>query len=412
MTDLPSSHKMPELAEKWINGSITEAEKKEFIAWYNQFDDTELSLSPAYAPAIKLLKQEMLDTIRQRIAREEQRQEAGFPTLDRAFPKPGRVLGMKRLTFAGVAAIFLVIAAGAVILLLQGKANSRLASHPPVSSLSKDPLPGSDKAVLTLDDGSTILLDSARTGSLALQGSTRVLKSKDGRLQYEPGAGNRPGQVSYNTLATPKGGQYKLVLPDGSQVWLNAASSIRYPTVFTGTERKVEVAGEAYFEIAKNAAMPFKVLVDHQLKAANPMEITVLGTQFNVNAYSDEETIRTTLLEGSVKVARGAASGILKPGQQSRLQENGEMAWIPNADIEKVMAWKNGVFEFGDENLQTILRQVARWYNVEVVYEGAIPSDRFTGRVSRSTSLSGVLKILQLSDIRFKVENNKIIVRG
>ncbi|MHA4810956.1 FecR family protein [Flavitalea flava] len=396
MTDLPYSKKMMELAEKWLAGSITEEEKKEFTDWYNSFNDAGLSLMPEYAPVIKALKEEMLGNIRQRIKNDEN--------------KRGLVFQMKRLRFAG-AALLLLVASGALVVLLGRNTITGIALQKQTPQSNKDPLPGSNKAVLTLDDGSTIVLDGARTGSLTLQGNTRVVKSRDGQLQYQSVAGDNPDKISYNTLATPKGGQYKLVLPDGSQVWLNAASSIRYPAVFTGTERKVEVAGEAYFEIVKNASMPFRVLADHRLKAAHPMEIQVLGTQFNVNAYADEETIRTTLLEGSVKVAKGGASGILKPGQQSRLQENGEMVWIPNADVEKAMAWKNGVFEFGDENLQTILRQIARWYDVEVVYEGSVPTERFTGRVSRNTSLSGVLKILKLSDIRLTVENNKIIVR-
>ena len=218
--------------------------------------------------------------------------------------------------------------------------------------------------------------------------------------------------MSYNVLSTPRGGQYRLVLPDGSQVWLNAASSIRYPTAFTGTERKVEVSGEVYFEVTKNAAMPFRVVVNRRKGEPDPMEIEVLGTQFNVNAYTDEDVIRTTLLEGAVKVKKGVKGGILQPGQQAQCKEDGEMRWVPDADVEKVVAWKNGVFEFRDENLQAVMRQISRWYDVEVVYEGAIPTDGFTGRFSRNTSLSGVLSILRLSDIRLTVENKKIIVRS
>ncbi|HEX9509764.1 MAG TPA: FecR domain-containing protein [Puia sp.] len=396
MSNLPYSQKMLELAEKWLNGSITDPQKKEFIDWYNHFNDEELLLPPEYQPVIKQLEEEMLVSIRERIA------------LD-ASP-PARI---KWFRVSAAAALITVLATGAWFFILR-----KNSGQPPIAAQKSAPpaqadvLPGSNKALLTLDDGSTIVLDSAKSGNLARQGNTRVLKSGDGQLKYEPVTGDPIAGISYNILSTPKGGQYRLVLPDGSQVWLNAASSIRYPTAFSGKERKVEVSGEAYFEITKNASMPFRVLADHQLKAAHPMEIEVLGTRFNVNAYADEAAIRTTLLEGSVKVSKGASSGLLRPGQQAQLQDNGEIRWIPDADTENAVAWKNGVFEFGDESLQTVMRQISRWYDVEVVYEGNIPADKFTGRVSRNTSLSGVLKILKLSDIRLTIENKKIIVRS
>jgi ferric-dicitrate binding protein FerR (iron transport regulator) len=279
--------------------------------------------------------------------------------------------------------------------------------------------PGGDKAVLTLADGSTIALDSAHTGQLAQQGNARVLKLAGGRLKYnapdENANGNGNGQhaaVAYSVLSTPKGGQYRLTLPDGSQVWLNAASSIRYPTAFTGADREVEITGEAYLEIAKDPSMPFRVKTVNHLGDADPMTIEVLGTHFNVNAYSDEDAIRTTLLEGSVKIRKELQSGLLKPGQQAQLQPTGEIRWIPDADVEQAIAWKNGVFEFDGIELAAIMRQISRWYDVPVEYEGTIPTEAFTGRVSRNTTLSGVLKILKLSGIELTVSNNKIIVRS
>lgn len=399
MTNQPYSQKMLELAGKWLNGSITDEEKKEFTDWYNRFDDEELLLAPEYQPIIKQLESDMLLDIRKRIA------------ADGSLPFPQKGAGsywMKWGRISTAAALIAVFVTGYWFFVLRKNVHTPIAVHTPTSAT--DVLPGSNKALLTLDDGSTIALDNARPGSLTQQGNTRILKPEDGQLKYEPITGDKTDAVSYNILSTPRGGQYKLVLPDGSKVWLNAASSIRYPTAFTGDERKVEVAGEAYFEIAKNASMPFKVLVDRQLKTAHPMEIQVLGTGFNVNAYADEETINTTLLEGSVKVVKGTASGLLKPGQQAQLRDNSDMRYVFDADIDNVIAWKNGVFEFVDENLQTIMRQIARWYDVEVIYRGDIPTDKFTGRVSRNTSLSGVLKILQLSDIRITIENKKVIV--
>ena len=415
MSNLPYSKKMLRLAEKWLNGSITEQERKEFIDWYNSFNDEELLLAPEYQPVIKQLEEEMLINIRKRIAADVSPPSSrDLSGQKESSPKEGAVLHrMKWLRVSAAAVLIGILAVGAWLLILRKSAVSRpIAVQKPAPPAQTDVLPGSNKALLTLDDGSTITLDSAKSGNLTRQGNSRVLKSEDGQLKYVPLTGDNAIGMSYNILSTPKGGQYRLVLPDGSQVWLNAASSIRYPTAFIGNERKVEVSGEAYFEVAKNASMPFRVLVDHQLKAAHPMEIEVLGTHFNVNAYADETAIRTTLLEGSVKVVKGSASRLLSPGQQAQLQENGEMKWTADADIENVIAWKNGMLEFKDENLQAVMRQIARWYDIEVVYEGKIPTDGFTGRVSRNTSLSGVLKILKLSDIKFTIENKKIIVRS
>jgi len=404
MTDLPYSDKMQELAEKWLDNSITDQEKKEFLDWYHQFNDAELLLAPEYRPVIRRLEEEMLINIQKKIAADD---------LSPPLQKGAVLRRMKWGRVSVAAALILAIAAGALILAFpKNAAQPRIAGRRSLPAAPADVLPGSDKALLTLGDGSTIVLDSANTGSLARQGNTQVLKLADGQLKYKSGSGDDPVAVAYNTLATPRGGQYRLVLPDGSQVWLNAASRIRYPTAFTGHDRRVTVSGEAYFEIAANASMPFRVLVDRGAGEKDPMEIEVLGTQFNMNAYADEAATRTTLLEGSVKLIKGASSGIMKPGQQAQLGEDGAIRWVPGADLEKAVAWKNGVFEFGDEDLQTVMRQIARWYDVEVVYEGKIPEDRFTGRVSRKTSLSGVLKILQLSGIRFTIENKKIMVKS
>ena len=398
MTDLPYSKRIPELAAKWVNGTITPSEKEEFIDWYNRFDDRELLLAPEYAPVIRDLEQQMLATIRQRITVDTERQGGG------------RLYRMNRWKMAAAAVFLLVAATGTVLIVRSTSTWSRVAVQKTPTPAQPDIQPGSNKALLTLADGSTIALDSAHPGSLMRQGNTQVLKLAGGQLKYNAIAGAEHSSVSYNVLSTPRGGQYRLVLPDGSRVWLNAASAIRYPTAFNGRDREVEISGEAYFEIAKNASMPFRVLTVNHLGDAGPMTIDVLGTSFNVNAYADEDAIRTTLLEGLVKVTKGSNAGLLQPGQQAQLQKNGALSWMQDANVEAAVAWKNGVFEFGDEELPVILRQISRWYDVDVVYEGTVPTDRFTGRVSRNTTLSGVLKILKLSGIAVTVENNKIIV--
>jgi transmembrane sensor len=403
MTDQPYSKRILELADKWISGPITEPEKQELFAWYARFDDQELLLAPEYEPVIQALKQEMLAVIRQRIAAD------GSP------PSREEPRSVARIRWLSVAAAILIgaVATGTIFfasrkMRIQGPAAADQKAAPSPTDIQ----PGSNKAVLTLADGSNIVLDSARTGRLTQQGNSQVLKLADGKLRYQVLEGNSPKTVAYNILSTPKGGQYRLALPDGSQVWLNAASSIRYPTAFTGSDREVEITGEAYFEIAINPSMPFRVQTVNRLGDTDPMTIDVLGTHFNVNAYADEDAVRTTLLEGSVKIKKGNRSGLLRPGQQAQLQPTGEFRWIPEVDVEQVTAWKNGVFEFDGEDLTVIMRQISRWYDVEVVYEGKIPTDTFTGRVSRNTTLSGVLKILKLSDIEVTVSNNKIIVRS
>jgi transmembrane sensor len=279
-------------------------------------------------------------------------------------------------------------------------------------SLQHDRAPGGNVAVLTLADGRTIPLDSAHNGLLAEQGNSSVSKSADGALAYRPLKGARTPAV-YNKLSTPRGGQYRLLLPDGSQVWLNAASSISYPTAFTDSVRSVTITGEAYFEIAPNAAMPFLVRVD---AAQGQKEVRVLGTHFNVKAYNDENAVTTTLLEGSVQLVDAGegktfnAGPILKPGEQAQWRADGSVHLDAHADIDEAVAWKNGLFHFEHADLPAIMRQLARWYDVDVVFRGRIPAARFDGEIPRSSNLTEVFKILQLSNVRFTVEDKKVIV--
>lgn len=283
-----------------------------------------------------------------------------------------------------------------------------------------DRAPGKNVAVLTLSDGSSITLDSAQNGLLARQGNSSVTKSGDGALAYQPAKGVKTVAV-YNTLSTPRGGQYRLLLPDGSQVWLNAASSISYPTAFTGSERSVTITGEAYLEIAPNATMPFRVKVN---APQGQKDVLVLGTHFNIKAYEDETTVTTTLLEGSVRLegpgdgeGRGDPKGtadakgtILRPGEAGQWRADGSMYVDPNANLEEAVAWKNGLFHFERADIAEVMRQISRWYDVEVVFRGKQPDTRFDGEITRNSNLSEVFKILQLSNVHFTVEDKKVIV--
>jgi ferric-dicitrate binding protein FerR (iron transport regulator) len=269
----------------------------------------------------------------------------------------------------------------------------------------QDVSPGGNKAILTLSDGSAIMLDSAANGTLTQQGNSKIIKLTNGQLVYNS-LNVRSDEVIYNTITTPRGGQYQLTLADGSKVWLNAVSSLRFPATFTGKERRVELTGEAYFEVAKNANMPFKINVEGR------SEVEVLGTHFNINSYVDEATVNTTLLEGSVKVTGFAKhnSKLILPGQQAQLHEDGLINLNKNVNIEEVMAWKNGNFYFNKADLQMVLRQLSRWYDVEIVYEGNVPQREFEGEMERGLNLSQVLKILERNNVYFKIEKNKLIV--
>ncbi|MGZ3852717.1 MAG: FecR family protein [Flavisolibacter sp.] len=298
-----------------------------------------------------------------------------------------------------VAAALIVIVATLGVFWLRNR-NVGPINKPALVSSPAPIVAGKNAAILTLSDNTKIVLDSAHNGIVAVQnGSDVVLKG--GQLVYN--AGNSATAL-YNTMTTPKGRQFSVVLSDGTKAWLNAASSLRYPTVFAGKERRVEITGEVYFEVAKNKQMPFKV------KVSPNMEIEVLGTHFNVNSYSNEPSVNTTLLEGTVQIVNGAETQVLKPGQQARVNSNQKISVIGDVDLKKVMAWKNGVFDFEDASLQDVMRQLERWYDIEVVYEKGIPNIEFVGSLSRDLSLQDVLKGLKLSEVNFRIEGRKLIV--
>ncbi|MBO9729662.1 MAG: FecR domain-containing protein [Chitinophaga sp.] len=313
-------------------------------------------------------------------------------------PVKKRVPFLRRYWWA--AAAVLAIMAGARYYQTSTKPAPAIVAAPPV----KDVAPGGNRAMLTLSDGSQIPLDSAGNGVLAQQGNTRITKLSNGQLAYQ--SAGTTDKVLYNTMSTPLGGQYKLILPDGTTVWLNAGSSINYPTAFAGSERKVTITGEAYFEVAKNEKMPFFV-------KANNTTIAVLGTHFNINAYKDEASTNTTLLEGAVKIITPQQQQTLKPGQQARVAAAGQgIQVVDHVDLIQTVAWKDGFFYFNDADIPTVMRQLARWYNVEVTYEGNIPERAFTGEIGRNLTLSQVLKGLAKTRIRYRIENgNRIVIQ-
>jgi ferric-dicitrate binding protein FerR (iron transport regulator) len=267
--------------------------------------------------------------------------------------------------------------------------------------------PGGDKAILTLADGSTLVLDSVATGSLTTQGNTAIVKNDKGELVYREGNTTAHTKPVFNTMTTPRGGQFRLHLPDGTRVWLNAASSITYPVAFTEKHRTVTVSGEVYFEVARDKSRPFQVTADG-------VAIAVLGTNFNINSYKEEGTVKTTLLQGSISVSKQQSGAVvLKPGQQAvaNVSGNNDIVVIPRADLEKVMAWKNGLFNFEGSGLKEVMRQLERWYNIDVEYGPNVKDMKFFGQIQRSTSLEDVLKGLQEMKLNFKVEGRKLIVQ-
>ena len=301
-------------------------------------------------------------------------------------PAPVRRLGSWKV-YSAAAAVLLIIATGLVLWLRpRGKTPSPAA----VNIFKNDVAPGGIKATLTLANGHTISLDSTKQGALASQ---------------EPAHVQQPSSVALNTLSTPAGGQYQVTLADGTRVWLNALSSLKYPAAFSGKERVVELTGEAYFEVADDATHPFRV-------NTGSLQVNVLGTHFNLNAYDDESSINTTLLEGAVKITHTDGKDmplLLKPGQQAQTTAGGS-ALIGDADVDKAVAWKNGYFSFDGADIHTVMRQIARWYGVQVHYEGAPTQALFGGDIGRDLSLTQLLKGLSRTNLHFRLENKTLTV--
>ena len=380
---------------KYLRGELSIAEKNELDTWLESNDNNRTLFEELTNEVLLKKELQFFDSLKV---------DAAWQKIEAQGKKPAKIVSMKTNRRWWYAA--------AAVLLLGGFLTYRFAFQEPNKSPivnktipeKNDVAPGGNKAVLTLADGSTIILDSASNGNLAEQGNTKVIKLDDGQLAYNnAGIGS---EVVYNTVSTPRGGQYQLVLADGSKVWLNAASTLRFPTSFVGKERKVELEGEGYFEVAKNAAMPFKVDVDGK------GEVEVLGTHFNINSYSNEPAINTTLIEGSVKVT-GNLSGKtqnLNPGEQARINAAGQVTLNRNINVDEIIAWKEGNFNFNSAGIEYIMRNVSRWYDLDVVYQGVPSKETFSGIVSRNSNLSEVLMIMKQAGIKFKIEGKKITV--
>lgn len=268
---------------------------------------------------------------------------------------------------------------------------------------NQDIAPGGNKALLTLSDGKGIELDKVGSGLVARQGNTEITKREDGLVVYNSRS-TKAATAGFNKVSTPRGGQYKVQLPDGSKVWLNASSSIRFPSVFPASERRVEITGEAYFEVTKDKSKPFTVSFDGS-------EVQVLGTSFNVMAYADERVSKTTLVEGSVSIRNKGEHALLRPGQQAALMPGGriETAFKP---VDEAVAWKEGMFYFKNAGVKDVMRQLSRWYDVEVTYRGEVPVRRFTGRVSRNVNLSEIIGMLRYAGVNCSLGNGTITIES
>lgn len=310
-----------------------------------------------------------------------------------------------------VAAVILVAAGTSIFYFLTNKKTEQPVAVQPSTpkKLNNDIAPASDKAILTLADGTQIVLDDAANGDLTQQGNATVIKL-DGKLAYNHAAASSSTEILYNTITTAKGKQYQLVLADGTIVWLNAGSSLRFPTTFTGNERNVALKGEGYFEVAKNAAAPFHVSIP-----GRNTTVEVLGTHFNINAYDDETSIKTTLLEGSVRLVKaGGQTAMLKPGQQGKTDDQSAAIQIlKNINTDQAVAWRTGLFDFDGDNIDDIMRQLSRWYDMEVSYGQTIPQQHFTGSIRRQVNLSEVLHMLEVAGgIKFTINGKKVTVRA
>lgn len=389
MNDLAPYFAHGEAIHRYLKNELSDTELKKLEIWASANEENSRLFEELVNE--NNLKQELMffDEINMQNAWEKIAIAEG----DSAPPMPVRY---ERFGLRAAAAVLILILGSLAIYQVTSK-KTDIAKN---ANEKTDIAPGSTKAVLTLADGSTILLDSTANGSLPTQGNAQIINI-NGLLSYKTSGNN--SETLYNVITTPRGGQYQLILADGSKVWLNAGSSLRFPTAFRGKERKVQLTGEGYFEIAKNKKKPFHVSV-------NNMDVEVLGTHFNINAYSDEALLKTTLIEGAVKLTSSNATSILKPGQQAQLAANGKMGLNKNVDVDEIVAWKNGTFNFSSQDVTSIMRQISRWYDVDVSYEGKINNETFSGMVNRNSNVSQVLKIMEQAGIKFRIKGKKIVV--
>ncbi|MBX2924235.1 MAG: FecR domain-containing protein [Chitinophagaceae bacterium] len=384
------------LLQRYREGLCSEEEKRTVERWYASLE--EKGAWEWTAEEKDLFGEELFERISAEISGERE---------DAVIQMP------KRMPWWKVAAAVLLLGATAFTwAVLRGNDEKKQpAEHVAIVEDTNDALPGKTGAILTLSNGQKILLDTTADGTIAVQGGPSIL-NKDGILSYEK-TEDASGIVAYNSIVTPRGRQYKLILADGTKVWLNAASSLHYPVYFTGGARKVEVSGEAYFEVAEQKdrqgkKIPFAVKVNRE--SGTPAEVQVLGTHFNINAYNDEPDTKVTLLEGAVRVNTASAEPVLiLPGQQAKVGNKIEVN--KEVDLDLVMAWKNGAFNFKNADVSAVMRQAERWYDIRVEYPQGIPRDTLNGGISRDVKLSEFLDIIRYSDIRATIQNGVVEIR-
>ena len=378
-----------QLIDKYLNGTASAEEERLLSDFFDSFQSAQ-----EWDESVLGVKEQLETKMLKRL------QQTVYQSKKQHHPKVIRLFTLRNVAAAAI--ILVAIGAGTYYFIQLNAKRSFIANN--TKPIKHDVDPGNNKAILTLENGAKLVLDSAKIGTLAKKGKISIRKTKDGQLIYAVDRGNDAATnepITYNTITTPRGGQYQVILPDGTKVWLNAASSLKFPTAFAGNQRSVELIGEAYFEVAKNTAKPFMVKVDK-------MQVKVLGTHFNIMAYSDEAAIKTTLLEGAIQLNTGSKRNFLKPGQQGIVKDDDVQ--VIDADTDQAIAWKNGFFEFRRASIQDIMKQLSRWYDTEVTYEGKIPDDEFVGKIERNVKLSQVLHILELNHVHFKIENKKITV--
>ncbi len=374
------------LLYKYLFGKPSFEEKARVEKWYEEIDENADIASPDELLEIK-----------------EQIYQSAWNKLN---PRAKVIPFYNKSFFKVAAAAVVAVCILSGYFLFSGKPNPTKSIVKIQTPVSKDDVaaPAVNKAILTLANGKTIVLDSSANGSLARQGNAIVSKLNNGKIAYNAD-NNDAVKIQYNTLTVPKGSKpVELVLADGSDVWLDVASSITYPTAFIGNERKVEITGEAYFEVAHNEEMPFIV-------KKGDVVIKVLGTHFNVNAYDDENSLKVTLLQGAVKVEKNGNESLnIKPGEQAIITRQGKIALNKDVDIDEVMAWKNNWFNFNSLTVPEIMQQIERWYNVSITYQEKPGNKHFSGIVSRNNNVSDVLKIMEQAGIKFKIEGKNITV--
>jgi len=388
--DFPQSQRIVYLMSRYISGLIDFGELQELDNWKKESEGNAK------------LFEELLDEANQKqaIARMQgYDSKATLQKLRQAIVTSQKVKSIRRLwiRIAAAGTVLFVVGIFALFILKQKDVNltTSLKPHPQYVP------PGTDKAILTLANGKKVIINPKSSGLIAMQGGIQVSNAKGGTLVYRASGETNSNMHQYNTIETPRAGKYSIQLPDGTKVWLNAASSLRYPVAFKGNIREVILSGEGYFEVAKDKTKPFIVQAAGQ-------KVTVLGTHFNINAYNDEPQITTTLVEGSVHVEGGGNDGLLKPGQHS-LFAQGKFK-IEKADVYSATAWKSGQLAFLRTDLKAVLRQVSRWYDIDIEYQGTVPSFTISGDVSRDADLSAMLEILKLYNVQFIQQGRKLII--